>query len=154
DDLGIPATVGQRTGSPTVLAIEAQLGRGSPRFAADRSVMEREGLEALRTSAERIAATGEPAALAEAARLRARYFDELVSSRLREAETAATEAMQRLSTEGQAGRADASQRAYEALEGALTDSRRIETDLWDQIPRDVPVSGRGTLQAYGGVRNQ
>eukprot|EP00873_Tetraselmis_striata_P032027 jgi/Tetstr1/452291/TSEL_039327.t1 len=154
NELNIPGTVGQATGSPTVLAIERKLSDSSAQFAADRAVLDREGLEALRSAVDDLAASGDPDALTAAARLRGDYYDELMRSRLADAQEAAQTALGRLATEGQPGRATASAQAHEALSSALTDARRIESDLWGQIPRDVPLSGQGVQGAYQSIRSQ
>lgn len=151
-NMGVNLTVGQRTGSPTLLAVESQLSRLSPQFAAERNVLEREGMEALRQSIDRVTALGTAEALAQAAMMRGRYFNEVMTARIAAAQQEAQEAVVRLAPEGQAARSRASREAYDALDGAIQDARKIESELWGEVPKDVRVSGDNLMEEVGAAR--
>ena len=151
DEMGLNLTSAQKSGSPTAMAIESRIGRDNPVFGRDRDIMAREAMETLRTASERLAASGDPEMLRRAAQLRAHYFDGVMSARLAEADQAAAAAMQTLSR-GQDGGADASRRAYEVMDEAIKDVRKIEGELWGFVPHKTPVEPSSTLAAYDTVR--
>lgn len=147
-DLPATGTVGQTTGSPTVIAIENQLAGQSPRFAAERDTMGIEGLRELREAAERLATSGDPADLVAAARLRETYFNEMMAQRISQANADAERALARVASEGQPGQMAASEEASSILNNAISDARRIEGELWGEIDRTVPIEPNAVLGAY------
>src|SRR5690606_35733197 len=64
---GARRTAAQLTGSPGLQLLEAELGRRSPQFGREAASRAQESLEAMRLLIGRLAATGDPQALREAA---------------------------------------------------------------------------------------
>lgn len=153
-DLPAPSTVGQATGSPTVVAIENQLARQSPSFAADRTRLGREGREFLLESADRLVSSGNPDDLVSAARIRETAFNDMLQSRISAAEREAQEALARVGGSGQSGQVAASEEASSILSRAIDDSRSIETDLWSRIDRSVPIEPDAVLASYAQGRER
>lgn len=154
DEFGLTLTAGQITNSPTLLAVEKKLGESNHRFMSQADTWSEEGLKTLRESADTLASTGDPRALAEAVKLRASYFDKLISGRLSEAERTYRDAATRMGSGDPAVARQASESAYEALEGALADARRIEGELWGRIDRTVQVPTSATETAYQRARER
>jgi len=143
-------TAGQATGSRSLLALENALAQKSQDFLGYRQDRIAASFETLRRSADALAASGNPDAVRAAARLRQKYFRDLVNSRLAVAQTEAAEAARRFQD---ADPAMASSRVREIQDQALTDVRAIESSLWEQIPRNTEVSTEGTVGAYERLRD-
>jgi hypothetical protein len=152
DEFGLKLTAGQRTNSPTLLAVEKKIGESSHRFLSQADTWGEEGLKALRQAADDLASSGDPRALAEAVKVRASYFDKVISGRINEAERRYRDATARMGSGDLAVSRQASSDAYNAVEGALGDARKIESDLWAAVPRDVPVGSTNTVAAYKNAR--
>lgn len=147
-DLQATGTVGQITGSPTVVAIENQLAGRSGQFASQRDTMGRQGIEDLLSAADALARSGDPQDLIAAARLRETAFNDMMAGRLAKAQADAQAAINRVGTSGQPGQVAASEDAARILNAAIDDARAVETGLWGQIDRTVPIEPSGTLARY------
>lgn len=147
---GIDLTAGQASGSSTLLAIERAIGAKSQQFFGYQQETIEAGFTALRQAADSIAADGSPEALRIAARLREQYFEKLISSRIATAQREADLASSRFA---QSDGLDASIRATQVMDDALTDVRTIERSLWEQIPRETPLTGDNTIDALGRLRS-
>lgn len=136
---GARRTAAQLTGSPALQLLEAELGRRSPRFGREAASRAQESLEAIRLLIGRLAATGDPQALREAARLRERYFETLIQGRLAAAEKQAQEVAARIADDTPGARAELGRQLEGILSNALAQVRTAERQLWQQIPRKTPV---------------
>lgn len=153
EDLLTPnITSAQKTGSPSLLALEAKMGEKSARFRSEVAQKGETGLEDLRRAADALASSGDPQALAAAAKTRQRYFDRLLDSRIRDAEAQAIEARLRLGTDTRGDRGAISSEAFKTLEDALRQARTIERDLWAKVPRGEQVQTSATQQANQAAR--
>lgn len=146
---GINLTSGQASGSPALLAVENAIGRKSQQFLGYQQDTIETAFVALRQAADSIAAEGSPEALRIAARMRERYFNDLISSRIAVAQREADLATSRFAD---ADGTDASVRAARIMDEALEDVRAIERSLWEQIPRDTPLTGENTIDALDSLR--
>jgi hypothetical protein len=146
---GVKLTSGQKTGSPTLLSVERRLAKESAAFGGDAEKMVGDSFKALREITDRLTAEGSTEALAAAARVRQQYFQGIVSSRLAKAQQEAAAAWARV---GKADSQVASKHAYEALDGALVEVRKVEGELWDAIDKNVPMRPEGTMKAYDDLR--
>lgn len=147
-DTSIPGdrrTAAQLTGSPGLQLLEAELARRSGKFGREAAQRGADSLEVMRKLIERLAATGDPGALREAAQLRQRYFDGLLTARLQAAEQEAAEAAAKITTDSPSARAELSRRAEEILSGALAQARTVEKQLWSRIPGHVPSPRKALL---------
>jgi len=136
---GARRTAAQLTGSPALQLLEAELARRSPQFGREAASRAQESLEAMRLLIGRLAATGDPQALREAARLRERYFETLIQGRLAAAEKQAQEAAARIADDTPGARAELGRQLERILSNALVQVRAAERQLWQQIPRNTPV---------------
>jgi hypothetical protein len=140
---GIPGTqmtAAQKTASPALIALESKLSQDSARFGNESRVMAEESLSTMRNMIVALRGTGDPAALSKAASIRARYHRTLISGRVQQAERETIEAAARMSTDNPSSRADISRVARESLESALTESRKVESELWEKLPKDIPIN--------------
>ena len=136
---GARRTAAQLTGSPALQLLEAELGRRSPKFGREAASRAQESLEAMRLLIGRLAATGDPQALREAAQLRERYFETLIQGRLAAAEKQAQEVAARIADDTPGARAELGRQLEGILSNALVQVRTAERQLWQQIPRKTPV---------------
>lgn len=143
---GVKLTSGQKTGSPSLLAIEAKLAEKSGRFAGEAEDLATNSLKTLRELIDNFTKSGDPDALRIAAKLRSRYFDDLLSRRIEDAGQDALEARAKL-TGTKADIANVSVDAKNSLKNALKDARRIETDIWNKVPKKTRIGNEGLLNA-------
>src|SRR5690606_18436725 len=137
---GARRTAAQLTGSPALQLLEAELGRRSPKFGREAASRAQESLEAMRLLIGRLAATGDPQALREAARLREDYyFKTVIQGRLAAAEKQAQEGAARIADDTPGARAELGRQLEGILSNALAQVRTAERQLWQQIPRKTPV---------------
>lgn len=147
-DTSIPGdrrTAAQLTGSRALQLLEAELSRRNGKFGREAAQRGADSLEVMRKLIERLAAAGDPAALREAAQLRDRYFQGLISGRLQAAEREAAEAAAKITMDTPATRAELSRRAEEILSGALDNVRATERQLWSRIPGSTQVAPKGLM---------
>lgn len=137
---GVETTAAQKTGSPALIALEQKLSQDSARFGNEARVSAEESLSTMRNMVVALTNTGDPAALAEAARIQARYYKTLIAGRLQQAERVTVEAASRMSVDNPSSRSELSRIARESLETALTESRKAESELWEKLPKDIPVN--------------
>ena len=131
-----PGTAGQLSGSVGLVALERKLAASSPKFSNKFQEGIEESLSGLRRSIDALSATGDPAALATAARLRERYFDELFARTIDDMESKAIAA--RVAAPGDV--AGQGVRVEAAMQDALSNARKAETALWDKIPKNERIT--------------
>ena len=144
---GVKLTSAQKTGSPALLALEAKLAQKSSRFANEAEDLATNSLKTLRELTDDLTKSGDPAAIRTAAKLRQRYFDDLLSRRLEDAGQDALEARAAIGTETTADLANISKNTRNILKSALTDARAIETTLWERIPKETPLGTNSLLKS-------
>ncbi len=158
EGVDLKLTVGQWSNSPTLLAIEKKVAESKPEFGSRAEAGAKASLEDLRQAAlhtEKFASVqGDPSSLTAAAKARATYFDELVGGRMNVAQQRLDKALARIDSGGLEGQRMASREAYDILEGALSDARKVESDLWSAVPRDAPVTTDNLRGAFEKVRGQ
>ena len=140
-------TAGQKTGSPTLLAMEARLAKQSGKFSTEAQKRSQEGLSSLREMTDFLESSGDPALLRSAARIREQYFNGLLEGRLRTAQAEATETAARLS-----GRSDASRRTTEIIESSLDEARKAEGELWSKVDGTATTRPQNIVQRYDELR--
>jgi hypothetical protein len=144
-------TSGQATGSPVLLAIERALLRDptaarelKDQYAQSKALME-ETIDALKRQ-------GSPSSLRAAAELRLEQFDQQVLARIAQAEKRAQSAGESLVARD--GVADPDVRARELLEGALSDARKSERQLWEQVDQSAPLTAEATVSAMRQIKDE
>ena len=147
---GISLTAGQKSESPTLLALETTLAAKNPNFDAAMRTRTQENMANLRKLVGQLEASGDPQLLKEAARMRERYFDSLLQGRLQ----AAQARIERTQAGLGGDKGAASVRANQILEEALADARQVEGELWAQVPRDQQLQGGGIVEAHKRMRSE
>lgn len=130
-------TPGLKTSSPALLALEQKLVKTNPKFAEKVKGIQKSAFSDLREIVDNFAASGDPQLLRVAAKLRGRYFDDLIGSRINAAKREASEATARITAPGFKSSASANVQAIH--EQAIKDLRKVESGFWDKIPQNLPV---------------
>lgn len=153
-DIAGPLTSGQKTGSPALLAIEARLSARSGKFAGEAEELATSSFKILRELTDNLTRSGDPQALRVAAKLRATYFDDLLTRRIEDAGQEALEARAAIGTETRADLANVSIKAKNILGDALKDARTIETSLWEKIPKETPLAPNSLIARFDDVKSR
>jgi hypothetical protein len=154
---GIPGTeltAAQKTASPGLMALEAHLSKESARFGGDAAKMADESLDTMKNMIIALRGTGDPAAFAEAAKIKQTYFRALINGRVQAAQNAAIDAASKISKDSPGARATLSRQAGDAVESALADARKVEGELWGQVPTDISANVSGVLKRYDEIRGR
>lgn len=147
-------TAGQKTGSPSLLAIENRLARQSEEFGGKAVDFAENSSRLLRGLVDDLTKTGDPKAAQIAVKLRGTYFDDIITKRIEEASKKAADATKRLGPGTKADLPDISVKTREFLGDALKEARKVETDLWGKIPKDISVKTDGLLGSVDKVRQK
>lgn len=150
-DVGGALTSGQKTGSPALLAIEKKLAESSHKFSGEAEGLVNNSMKQLRELADNFTKSGDPQALKVAAKLKQRYFDDLLTRRIEIAGQEALEARAALGTDTKADIKSISVKAQGILKEALKDARTVERGLWEKIPKDIPTDTKNLLNAVADV---
>ena len=137
-------TMAQKTGSPTLAALERKLSEYSAQFGTESAAMADEGLKSLSTMAEVLFRTGDPDALKAVAQLKTQYIRTLLAGRIQSAEREAYEAVIKITLDTPGARAEISTLAKKALGDALKEARSAETELWNAVDK-ASTSGVDSL---------
>lgn len=132
--IDVKLNAAQITGSPTLGALQQNLALYSGRFGAEAGKQADEGMQALAATIDLMRKTGDPEALTEAAKMEKTMLRTLLASRLQQAEGAAMEAAMGITADTPAAKLKLSEVARDALDGAIKDSRKAESELWGLIP--------------------
>ena len=151
---GVKLTAGQKTGSPALLAMEKKLAASSSRFEGEAEDLASNSLKQLRELTDTFTQAGEPESLKIAAKLRQRYFDDLLTRRIEDAGQTALEAQAKIGGGTRADLADISVEAANALRAAIKDAREVEKDLWGRIPKETPLAPDGVIARYNSVKSR
>jgi hypothetical protein len=154
DQFNLGLTSGQYSGSPALMAVERRLGALSPSFDAELQRRPAEAFDTLRGAAGDIASTGNPQDLTSAMRERLGQTQQTIANRRQQAEIDALRGRQAIGEVGQPDMAAASVDAREALVAASQAARGTESQLWGQVPRDVPLEPANVLAARQQIRDR
>ena len=149
---GTNQTIAQLTGSPALAAMQKKLGEYSANFGAETGRMATEGLDAVKDMIGALHNIGDPSALREAARLKKQYFSMVLSSRLQAAEGEALSAAQQIARDTPDAVAEISTKAREAVGTALRESRKVESELWGRVPKDMQMSGDNFVETLRSLK--
>ena len=151
---GVNLTSGQKTGSPTLLSIEAKLAQKSQSFSSDVETAGTNSLKTLRKLTDDLTKSGDPAAIRTAAKFQQRYFDDILTKRLEKAGQDALEARASITSDTPADIANISRNTKNILKTALTDARAIENSLWEKLPKEIPLSTDSLLKSVDEATNK
>jgi hypothetical protein len=154
DEFNLGLTSGQYSGSPALIAVERRLGALSPSFDAELRRRPAEAFDTLRGAAGDMANTGNREDLTSAMRERLGQTRQVIGDRRQQAEIDALRGRQAIGEVGQPDMAAASVDAREALVAASQAARGQESQLWGQVPRDVPLEPANVLAARQQIRDR
>lgn len=154
ENFPVPLTSAQKTGSNALAAIEQRLAKESEKFGAESRKLSEDGLSSLRHMIAALEGTGQPEALKAAAEVRKQYFNTLLTGMVQQAESKATEIAAKISKDSPGSQSTISRWANSAIDSALSDARKVETELWSKIPREVPASADNLLARHATIRDQ
>jgi len=147
-------TAAQKTGSPTLGAIEKQLMSHSDNFGAATRKKAEDAVEGLKLMFHTLNQTGDPEAIVLAAKLRRDYFKTLITSGITQAEHDALMAASKISGDVTKSMDDLSIAAHKMIKTSLKQSRKAETELWKVVPDKLPGKGDNILKKYASIRDQ
>jgi hypothetical protein len=153
DEVSTELSSGFRANSRALIDIEKRIAADDV-FYSDRSAKNIErAFEDLDRQITALGSTGRPEDLAMAARARETYFEDLLSSRISSAERKVAEAYARVGTSSTGNRAAAGVEAKRIMKGALDEARKVEDELWNQVPKDVGLSATKTRESVLSLRD-
>lgn len=145
-------TPAQRTESPALIGLERRLAKDIPELDTRLQDRIKRTTDEINQAYRQAVGSGDSALIREAARERAKWFEQLMESRLAGAEQRAFE--QTVGLRPTVGRGEAGISARNILEDALSDARAGERELWGEVPKDVQVPSQATLNAYDAARGR
>jgi hypothetical protein len=151
---GVKLDTAAASESDAMAAIASRVSRDSQRTGSQINRQRLDAAEMLRDLADGLSGSGNMEDLMLAARLRQKYFEEILDMRVQGTVSGAEESARPLASRGTGAARDASRRASETLDDALGDANRAEFDLWDKVPKNVPVNGQGVRQALEEVQRR
>jgi hypothetical protein len=136
DDTGRPIalTAGMKTGSPTLLAIESSLDQLGSQLSKERGAAATQSMRAIKNAIYALAATGDKAAIQQAAKLAEQAFQADIASRLTTQTDNVLAAFRRVRGEAPESNMALSEKLYDAVDSQLVQARRKESQLWENVP--------------------
>jgi hypothetical protein len=125
--------------------MEQYLAKHSSRFGAESKQRALDGMNAVRMQISELQKTGDPEAMTAAADLLSTYYRALIQTRVDIATEAAVTAAQRITSDTPKARAQLGKQARDALNSAIKDARKAESDLWALVDGNRQV-GFSNLQ--------
>lgn len=158
DDVLIPAlsrlnpdnlTAGQLTGAAPLVAIQRAISSSLKDVGADMGREARRHLDNVEKTIGLFRKSGDPQAVAAAARLQVQQFQDIVDMRLQASIRQAVNDVAAAGPTGNIQRADAGKIADTAVTVALRELRDVESALYTHVPKDAPArSLQGIDKAY------
>jgi hypothetical protein len=128
------ATAAQITGSPAAAAIEAYLAKSSGNFRAESASKLQTSFDAVRIMIVALEGTATPDGLKAAAELRNIYYNNLINARVNRANNDAVAKIEQVRGKSkEISSSDLSRVVREALEDSLTQSRAVESEMWNNV---------------------
>lgn len=150
--IDVSQTAGQKTGSPTLSALSLRLSEKSALHGAHTQKTLEDSYEALRGMIHMLNRTGDPNAVKVAAQVRATHFRTTLSAMVKDAEQTAVDTASKITGDTTVVKAALSKAGHEALGEALSQSRRIESELWGHVNKDLPASADTVVARFTKLR--
>ena len=154
DAMGIPVTSAQKTASPALAALEADLVKRSAPFGHRIAARTQSALAGFKNLIAKMTEIGDPAALTTAAQARAHYYSSMIHGEIDAATNEAVEAARNISADNPEALAALSQIADAAIGKALDLVSAHEEELWSAAPQDIPSDGAAVEAAYEDVNRR
>jgi len=126
-------TAGQKTGNPTLMAIEARLASDSQGLGKTRNEAHKAANKAIRNLINALVATGDKTAIQEAAKLQKLRFDGYLAETLALKSERVLDAFKAVSRDGPINNKKLSQKLFEVTGSALAEARNQERSLYRNI---------------------
>ncbi len=130
---GINLTAGQKSGNPTLMAIEARLASDSQGLGKTRNEAHIQANKAIRNLINALVATGDKTAIQEAAKLQKQRFDGYLSEQLALRSDRVLNAFKVVSRDGPINNKKLSEKLFEVTGSALQEARNEEKRLYRDI---------------------
>lgn len=148
---GVPQpSAAQKTGSLALSVLETTLAKGNPAFNSQINAQGKDAFLAFENMIAALRATGDPAALQQAARAEREFFRSMLTNRMRTAEENSASAIRQIRVDSPETRARIGGVVRQQVEDALFDAREYERALWRQAELDavnVTLGPRGLEDA-------
>jgi hypothetical protein len=131
--VGTDQTAAQKSGSMALSAMEDFLTKHSQKFGAEAAQKARDGMDSLRGMITLLSSTGDPAALQAAAQAKSVYFRTLIQGRVDAATDLAQVFARGMTIDTPDARVKISLQARNALDEAISSSRKAEKGMWDKV---------------------
>jgi hypothetical protein len=126
-------TAAQKSGSMALSALQDYSRKRSSRFGMEAERKAVDAMDAIRGQITALMNTGDPAAVATAARLKDTYFRTLIQNRVDGAINDVHTAVAKISKDTPAARAELSVKARDAVGQSITEVRKAESELWSKV---------------------
>ena len=149
-----PLTAGQKTASPSLIALERKLIGESAKLGREVRQDTQQSIQAVNKALRLATKSGDPELFRLAGEQRKQYFNSLIEARIKAAERSAAEAVEKIRPDSPKAREQANLKARDLLANALSDARTSERELWGRVDKTIDVTPDGTLDAYTNVRSE
>jgi hypothetical protein len=147
-------TAAQKTGSVPLTLLEKSLADSSAKFGVSTAERGSQAMKAYSLLIKNLENIGDPQALREAAKIRQKFFDDLLTQRLHLADVDAATKISKISKDTAASRVEIGEITKKEVFNALKDARAHEADLWKNIANSKElVAPSNTLQAYEQIKS-
>lgn len=147
-------TTAQLTDIDGLIGLESKVSSMSPQAGSAIARQREEASQVLRGLADGLAATGDPQNLIVAAQIRQAYFDDLLRNRVAAAQQGAERTARPFDARNPQSQMDASESVVGAIRDAFDDAIKVQTQLWDKIPKNIVSDGSNTLRALQSAQRQ
>jgi len=150
---GLDLTAGQRTGSETLLALEARLAQDSATFGREAEQRVRDAMTSLRNSIDLMQGSGNPALVREAERARATYIQALIGAQVERARIEVLSSVQSLDPSSARSLIDYGRNVERILDNALKEARAVERTLWGAVDLSGEAVPESVLAVAASIRS-
>ncbi len=151
---GARTTAAQKTGSPTLHALEKRLISESHKLGGDIGEQTEQAVVDFHKAVQRAIDAGDPGAMREIAQAQRRWYESLLDARIAQAERAAADASDAIPSGSPVARRDANIEAAGIRDAALKDARTMETELWEKIDKDAVIKPESSIESYNAMRDE
>lgn len=142
-----PISAGAKSQSLGIQALERKLVNDSAIFGIDMQRDLKTAIDNINFAFNEVAGTGNPEALRDLALARKEYARTLIDTRINTAERRVIEARESVVPSASTN-VEVNRRAKNILREALDDARAVETEIWGEIPKDIPVAPENLRQVH------
>jgi hypothetical protein len=135
-------TVAAETGSKAMADLQQRLIELDPSLEPKVREIVEINIDNMTKIVSSLADSGDPALVTMAAEAKSKVFDSLLQNRIDRAQKEIMDLTLDMAADTPETRSQVSVRAMEIASKALSDARGVERGLWDQVAKDIPLSGQ------------